>query len=517
MKNILLIAFSLLFSFSGQAQIIIENGGFEEFDPSCPGNGQGIHDYAFEDGCLTEGSWECYSMSPGIHANMTTYGSAFEGNYFAHMAWSANPNGLRESIHYTGVDLNAATEYDFSMAVKCPTNSDPIGYRVVATVTPNPDCGASPTSPGQFNGVTGEVIASGTIDENDGWVVVNVNDFVFDAATAHLITSIVIHPVLVGPGGNLHLLVDGVSMVGTPCELKCMAVIDSTACAEEGDYGFINLQCQGGDVAYDWTGPFGNTALEGNNCDDFLIYQLSEGTYSVTATDWSTGCISEDTFEVVADCCVQLPPCELPAPTNLRCGGSSGNILLAWDPVPGAAGYQVSITTGSASSCFSCFGPGGLHEFQVMGGGTQFSVPQQLGNCFRWSVKAICENGGISEQSAGQCFSLSTLCTFFSGGGSEKSLGKGTTGMAGDSPPQFFPNPTGGDITFSFSPAHATDIELVVMDASGKTIYTHRENNVPKGYFEKSIPIAGLTSSGIYFVKVKAMGKTFHEKVVVSK
>lgn len=180
----------------------IQNGGFEQITPGCFQPAPGQYITAFEDGCVGN-DWGCFSGSPDVSiSGQTNWGDAFAGNHFAHMFWSSNPSGLRESIYYSGLNLNQNNTYSFSMKVKAGDNST-VGYKVIATFSAFANCSTD------FYEPFGQVLGSGSANISQGWISVDINNIVLDDAY----DIILIQPTLIN--SSAHLLVDEVEM--DPC------------------------------------------------------------------------------------------------------------------------------------------------------------------------------------------------------------------------------------------------------------------------------------------------------------
>jgi len=296
------------------------------------------------------------------------------------------------------------------------------------------------------------------------------------------------------------------SLNGVP---DCTEEMDTTACAEEDDYGFIAIKCPG--AHYEWDFPNNSTASEYTSDDFSVIVNASEGTYSVTITD-DNGCVEERTYEIVEDCCPALP-CELGAPKNVSCTLSPfGTIRLTWDPVPDAIGYNVNIEPNSPN--------GGCCE----GLGTQ--VPAQFTTntyldldvsylCAAWNVTAVCKGGGESPPSEYACLGKDVRCRQHEETDGE---GDGRT-LDGPSGNQFstenikvFPNPAQDQLNIQWK-AELTEqgnVQIRVLDLLGKEVYSR---SVDAENFQHSMSTSQWPS-GLYFLQLKSGNRLMLSKEI---
>ena len=97
---------------------------------------------------------------------------------------------------------------------------------------------------------------------------------------------------------------------------------------------------------------------------------------------------------------IQEECCNLPAPKNLNCTLTASDQILTWDPVPGAANYELTLNFNDPTCC-SVIGP--LMTLTISTATTSHVVPGTT-TCFSWSLRTVCENGKKSDHTAKRCF-----------------------------------------------------------------------------------------------------------------
>ena len=302
------------------------------------------------------------------------------------------------------------------------------------------------------------------------------------------------------------ICIDNIIIERMDTELPCTEESDLTACAEEGDYGFIAIECE---VDFEWQLPAGSTALIYTSEKHSVVVNASEGVYTVTMTD-AQGCLEERTFEIVADCC-PASPCELTAPTNLGCERNAlGGYRLTWDNVAGASGYIVTfVPNGEQGNC--CFGPPGTEvTYQVV---KPFVDLTTIPFCAAWSVTAICSEGVLSEPSEFVCFDP-LGCKSDRGEGEKRDRSDSYT--PANHGFNVYPNPTNSVLNIEIGKelTERTPAQLTILDLSGKVI--HHEK-LQTGTALKTIYLDNLTS-GIYLVKIdNSAGATLIREISVIK
>ncbi len=290
----------------------------------------------------------------------------------------------------------------------------------------------------------------------------------------------------------------------------CEITTDLTACAEEGDYGFILLECAGAEnLSFNWSLPPGSTAIEVSQGNTSVLLQLSEGSYSVTISDGGI-CSAEKTFEVVGDCCEK--GCE--TPTNLDCSAGNGNVTFSWGSVPNA-NYEIEITPNDPSCCDAI--PGETQP-PVYVTGTQYQVPISIGLfCYSWRVRAICKDGSVSEWSPAMCFSFGIGC-FPRGMLQNDSEGTFKNNSLDTKPiPRVYPNPGSEILNFELNTDNNLSISIEVYSADGRLVKSFAEENVEDGFFKKEWMIEHHLNDGIYYVWFKTNYGIFQEKIVISR
>lgn len=137
-------------------------------------------------------------------------------------------------------------------------------------------------------------------------------------------------------------------------------------------------------------------------------------TLSVTGTSVFVveNCFLWTVTAVMADGSLSIksePQCScksIPAPINLRCNpiinGPYYGSILAWDPIPGAVSYIVTIHEKDPLCCTpDPLSPSYLYDLSVPG--TTTSVIDVVPHCFSWSVVAVMADGSLSKRSESMC------------------------------------------------------------------------------------------------------------------
>lgn len=83
-----------------------------------------------------------------------------------------------------------------------------------------------------------------------------------------------------------------------------------------------------------------------------------------------------------------------------------------------------------------------------------------------------------------------------------------------------FPNPARGALRVEFALPRATDLNLDVLDVQGRRVATLAEGYSPAGRHEviwNGMAAGGPARSGIYFIRMRAAGRTFSRSVIVTR
>ena len=489
----------------------IDNPGFESVTEDCEtSDNPPHHPFAFAQGCVGE-HWKCFSdtpdiryVDPDVDSDEYPYGIPFEGNYYAHLHTTNNSQtgALKEGIYYENFVFECGVPYDFSLAVKAIDGD--ITFEVRTTDFTIPSCEENPNG---SNGVQ-YIIQNEVVQAADGWVVITVEDFFFEEGF-YLDDTIdfFILPIHVsGDNDDGHFLIDAVSFEEAPCEpMICSEKIDDTACADEGDYGYIVLECQGAN-SYEWDFPNGSDAFEMSCGDASVVLNAGEGTYSVTVTG-AYGCTEVREYEISPSCCV------CPVPSNLGCTMDKAKIKLEWDLIPNAT-YDITIVKNDFANC-GCYGGGGPDMITVNDWpNNNFYLNPSLYPCFSWTVSANCDNGLESANSLtycyqnGQCYSNQEFTN-----NNEQSENRSNITTT----PMVYPNPSSRDINFEFSTPDELVLTVEVYNLNGQLVKSFPKETYPDGQYRKNWSIEGRVKGGIYLVFFKTNFGTFQEKVIIQK
>ena len=471
----------------------IDNPGFEFVEPGCDElTTQGIYDFAFRDECLGD-HWRCLTTSPDVRLNWAPFGPAYEGEHFAHMTFESHPNGLRESIYYQDFEMQCETPYDFSFAVK--SGHGGITFQVWASSLIEDNCEEFP-----IEGWGTGIIESQYIHEDEGWVVFTAEDFMFpcnffSSGSANFI----IRPISIDADNIFqlgHLLVDDVSFVRSPCDpMICSEEMDLNACADEGDFGYILLECEGAS-SYEWDLPSTN-AIELECGNSSVILNAGEGNYNVTVTG-ENGCIEERTYDITSACC------DCPIPYGVTCDIRHGKVYLEWTVVPNAT-YTLTMIKNDFTNC----GCGiGINETVILPDLTNnyiFLTPSQF-ECFSWSVTASCEGGLESESSNIMCFTGKGCNTEYQSNDQDKILLK----------PTAFPNPTNGALNLKLEAPGELEVIVEIFDVNGHLVQVLPNETNIDGIYSKNLQLDHEIKDGIYFVLFRTNYGSYQEKIIVT-
>lgn len=182
--------------------------------------------------------------------------------------------------------------------------------------------------------------------------------------------------------------------------------------------------------------------------------------------------------------------CETSAPINLELNGAT----LTWDPVPGATGYIVESTNFWPSTC-SCDNPVSILPIETTE--TTVDLPISPGRCFVIQVRAICEDGSLSEPS-------DWICVGGRGGHDEKVFEKAS----------ITPNPTNGQMTINVETTYDTLVTIEIYDIYGNVIKSFETEVSHESGYSLFWDGNGL-EVGVYFVKFKTNLETLYQRVIV--
>ncbi len=362
---------------------------------------------------LTNEGWFSTHGAPLIVAEGQPFDNveAADGSYYAYMAIGGVfnqpflPTGMGIALENEFIENHS---YDISFMVRGSginleviLSNDVIPCMTSCNSSGGGDHPLVPTIPNGSN-----IIESFYLNSEDNWQQVTISIDDLDANFDQIWFR------AINPIGNSQtpLFIDDFGIQEIECEpFECKENNDLTACQEEGDYGFIFIQCA---ESFEWTLPANSQAIELTNGINSAILNAGEGLYTVTVTD-AEGCTEVLSYEVVADCCDPKPSCEASVPENLRCETKNGTqTRLVWDPVPGATGYAITIEVNAPKCCPNGV-PYTINTPSILDNYYNISSTLQ-GECFLWSVAAFCKDGGMSFYEEA-CFDPSVDCTFLEG------------------------------------------------------------------------------------------------------
>lgn len=298
--------------------------------------------------------------------------------------------------------------------------------------------------------------------------------------------------------------------VRQPCQgSTCEPKFDLTACAAEGDYGFILLECDD-IVGFNWTFPPGSHAIETSRRRYSVINQASEGTYTVDIT-YGGGCVETQTFEIIADCC--KPPvdtCLLEAPDDVKCSESRGQVNITWSPVAGAVAYNVYFTADDPRCC-----KGGV-PFTLPASvvtGTSVNVPGFPGfaNCYSVQVASVCDNGLQGALSTTYCVDPSTTCTFGGGlaGGGKRTAAPQIQDV------QITPNPAHDVLLIELALETESALKISLFDQQGKQVRREQSPTLEAGVQVYKMNDLQSLADGIYILRVQTEEGIIQKKLVL--
>ena len=394
-KPILIAIIFLMFTLRILAQ-------FESFEFDCDPPA-----HAFVQGCFTiaNGGQLNWINTHGTADNRSLDPSttAYHGEKWAHMYIDKNANcsnpdrGEGVAIEF---DFQAGLEYTFNFAIKGSTakvqwiltdglpNNSGFGSCDPAEIVPAIPTGSQSIWEVDFfqntsSWVYETICFTADQDYSQLWLrMSNINYSLPDAIT--------------------HIFLDAVSIKqGCDEPIVCTTSSDLSACEDEEDFGFIQVDCTG---TFNWDFPSGSTAIEFTSADQSLIVNASAGEYSVTVTA-SNGSTFTETFLIEDDCCPV--ECQAIPPAFLSCQMVGGQAELIWTDVPGAIQYQINIFINSPYC--GCEGQEEAYSYIVDDSSFPLS-PDMFNSCFAWQVRTICEGKEVSDFSELSCHYYGVNC-----------------------------------------------------------------------------------------------------------
>ena len=496
----------LTFFIAGYSQVIIEEG-FENPDTDCPSP---LGTNPFFEGCVD--NWISTHGTPSLETN-----DPYEGDYYAHMyvKWDFftcypdyPPYQRGEGIAFE-YPFIAGNVYSISYALRLSAGIRTHEIRWILTDGLENDSGFG-------NGSCSEDLLPDI--PTDFYPVHQVNNFSsHDWVTYNNISftptenynQLWFRALNNDSGGDQFFSTVNLDIVTVElvCDNthKCDEIIDRTACADEGDFGFIILDCEEPGLQYNWSFPTGSTALEVSCENTSTIVQASEGTYSVTITD-DNNCTEVRQYEIEADCCNLCP-----TPENLECQLGHGFAALSWDEICDVEGYNVFIIEDDPDCCGTEFGiiPGPFFttnpyfNFQLSPGIT----------CISWQVQTVCDQsfGEISDWSEkyclepGDCYPAEHF--------TEEDDSKSNINLE----PHVYPNPNYGELNLELEAPGELIITVEIYSLDGKLVKVFDEEQFPDGFYKQSWTVNEQMTDGIYFAIFKTNYGTFQEKIIISK
>jgi hypothetical protein len=219
----------------------------------------------------------------------------------------------------------------------------------------------------------------------------------------------------------------------------------------------------------------------------------------------------EDTLGCIHVDSIQVECCEATTPTNLGCFTFGTQTFLTWDPVPGAASYDLIITpyTGPNDRCCRTIPPNPQSWiFSVTD--NNFNVALSPYQCFSWRVRSVCPDGSTSSYSNWECFD--GRCPIIGRWGQEPSSSGNIISMT-STPIELmkaFPNPTTGKLQLS-GPAIQAGFQVDIYDQLSRKVGTTRFNEDLISSIDMS-----ANQNGIYFLQLKdEAGRTIYTTKVI--
>lgn len=298
-------------------------------------------------------------------------------------------------------------------------------------------------------------------------------------------------------------------------EVNCNNESDLTACAKEGDYGFILLDCAGSGNDYYWKFPINSTAILLPSQNG--IVQASEGEYTVIVTD-ECGAESEFVFEIVADCCDEVKKCESPdifgCDTTID-GNGTETVTFYWESIPDAVdGYEIQI---GLNGC--CDNGPGLSLAPIVTNQTQYSyTPPSWVECFTWTVRSICDeqNEVYSDNNQTYCYTTKNNTCFEIESPQLKISERNSQNQ--DAKYTVYPNPNNGEhIITNFSGEAEMEIVVELFNIQGQLVKKINGKTDQNGSFQKSLNLNTYLENGMYTVLFHTSSGSFSRKLIVAK
>ncbi|MEM8908083.1 MAG: PKD domain-containing protein [Bacteroidota bacterium] len=269
-------------------------------------------------------------------------------------------------------------------------------------------------------------------------------------------------------------------------------------------------------ISYVW--DFGDGTVVSGGFSETHSY-ASNGSYTVTVTftfklaNGQVCTITASTIVLITEC---EGECSVTAPTNLGCQFFISQLQLTWDPVPGATCYIVSFEPASTPPAALCCRRGTLFFPIAVNTTTNVvNVPANLPACFKWRVRACCEDG-FSPWSAYRCQSNTVLCPIVAkpGPGGTPAQADGTTNL---NTVKVFPNPSSDAFNIALNFEKAQNINIRILDGTGKLIYALDQQEISAGESTQEWAPAMNLPNGMYFLEISTEDQILREKLILQR
>lgn len=312
--------------------------------------------------------------------------------------------------------------------------------------------------------------------------------------------------------------------------LTSSAVGTNVSCGSNND-GTIDLTVSGG------TGPYTYAWSPGGASTQDLS-GLTAGTYSVTVTDQSTGCLSNTSYTVGSDntmdiaSVVEHETCKgyHDGSIDLTITGSNGPFTYAWTPNVGTTqdlsglyggAYSVTVTDqGTGCSTNLNFTVQDGYNFPVSISQDGDTLTATASPNYQWYHNGVLIPGAtnqtyiITEGGYFYCIVGSQNCEFTSNTLETSCICSNsieeTSVFQGIS---VYPNPATDELTVEITLRSYEQASISLVDVTGRRLWMRNEGD-KADEFEWKIPVSDI-AAGNYFVRVNVGGQTKNVKVLV--
>jgi len=208
--------------------------------------------------------------------------------------------------------------------------------------------------------------------------------------------------------------------------------------------------------------------------------------------------------------------CTTTAPSDLGCQFFGSQLQLVWDPVPNATCYIISIEPSQESCCkpVPSFPP-----FSLNIPATAFprvDVPATAGSCFRWRVRACCEDFTFSPWSPFRCQTPDRFCPIVGKPGRGHDPGQAEVSVNTNSV-KVFPNPSSNNFNIALNFETAQEVEIRIMDSTGKLVMHRGNQSIDAGEFMEEWNPAADLPNGLYILEVSSKDQILREKLILQR